>query len=98
MDAILDKTAKDEKIDPLQWDIESMIWQDVHTRWLDVNKYVVELRSNNGKIIDLPRGTMRGKTLDHVIYTLCKDLKQDNNADHEELVESPGVVLLVEQQ
>jgi hypothetical protein len=40
-----------------------MIWQDVYTRGLDVNKYVVELRRNNNEIIDLRRRTMRGQNI-----------------------------------
>ncbi|MDR2432259.1 MAG: trigger factor [Puniceicoccales bacterium] len=96
--AILDKIAKDEKIEPLQGDIENMIWQDVYTRGLDVNKYIVELRRNNDKIIDLRRRTMRGKTLDHLMYMLCKDLKQENNTDREELAKNPEVVPPAERQ
>jgi trigger factor len=81
--AILDKIAKDEKIEPLQGDIENMIWQDVYTRKLDVNKYIVELRKNNDKIVDLRRRTLRGKTLDHLMHMLCKDLKLENDMNHE---------------
>ncbi|MDR0693263.1 MAG: trigger factor [Puniceicoccales bacterium] len=96
--AILDKIAKDEKIEPLQGDIENMIWQDVYTRGLDVNKYVVELRRSNDKIIDLRRRTLRGKTLDHLMHMLCQDLKQENNTNPEELAESPEVVPSTEQR
>jgi protein associated with RNAse G/E len=75
IDAIFDKITKDKTIKALQWDIEIMIWQDMHTRGFDVNKYLVELRRNNDKIIDLRRRNMRRKTLDHLMYMLCKDLK-----------------------
>jgi trigger factor len=81
--AILDKIARDEKIEPLQGDIENMIWQDVYTRRLDVNKYIVELRKNNDKIIDLRRRTLRGKTLDHLMHMLCKDLKQEMKREND---------------
>jgi trigger factor len=97
--AVLDKIAKDEKIEPLQGDIENMIWQDVYTRGLDVNKYIVELRRNNDKAIDLRRRTLRGKTLDHLMHMLCKDLKQEeNNANREKLTESSEVISPAEQQ
>jgi hypothetical protein len=75
-----------------------MIWQDVYTRGLNMNKYAVELRRNNDNIIDLRRRTMRGKTLDHLMYMLCKALKQENNTDREELAEDPEVVPSAEQQ
>jgi trigger factor len=86
--AILDKIARDEKIKPLQGDIENMIWQDVYTRGLDVNQYIIELRRDNDKIIDLRRRTLRGKTLDHLMYMLCKDLKQENSTSREKLPEN----------
>ncbi|MDR2603602.1 MAG: hypothetical protein LBC11_03540 [Puniceicoccales bacterium] len=63
-----------------------------------MNKYVVELRRNNDKIIDLRRRTLRGKTLDHLMHMLCKDLTQENNTNREELGESPEVVPSTEQQ
>jgi hypothetical protein len=53
---------------------------------------------NNDKIIDLRNRTVRGKTLDHRIYRLCKDLKQEITTDREELAESPEVVPPAERQ
>jgi FKBP-type peptidyl-prolyl cis-trans isomerase (trigger factor) len=97
-DAILNKIIKDENIEPLEGDIENMIWQGVYTIGLDMNKYILELRRNNDTIIDLRRRSIRGKALDHLRYVLCKDLKQENDTDREELAESPEVVPLVEQQ
>ncbi|MDR2629181.1 MAG: trigger factor, partial [Puniceicoccales bacterium] len=94
--AILDKIAKDEKIEPLQGDIENMIWQDVYTRGLDVNKYIVELRKNNDKIIDLRRRTLRGKTLDHLMHMLCKDLKPKNNTNRKKLAKNAKMIPSVE--
>ncbi|MDR1890986.1 MAG: trigger factor [Puniceicoccales bacterium] len=87
--AILDKIAKDEKIEPLQNDIEKMILQDVYTAGLDINKYIAELRRDNNKIIDLRRRTLRGKTLDHLMYMLCKDLRQENVTNGEKPTEIP---------
>jgi trigger factor len=95
--AILDKIAKNEKIEPLQNDIENMIWQDVYTRKLDVNKYITELKKDNSKIIDLRRRTLRGKTLDHLMYMLCKDLKKENDTNFEKSTENPEVTISIEQ-
>jgi FKBP-type peptidyl-prolyl cis-trans isomerase (trigger factor) len=83
-DGILEKSIKKENIEPLQGDIENMIWQGVYTIGLDVNRYILEHRRNNDTIIDLRRRIIRSKALDHLIY--------------EELAESPEVVPLAEQQ
>jgi trigger factor len=81
--AILDKIAKDEKIELLRNDIENMLWQDVYTKKVDVNKYIIELRKDNNKTIDLRRRALRGKTLDHLMHMLCKDLCEENTTDGE---------------
>jgi hypothetical protein len=62
------------KKDPLPKDVANMIWQDMRTKKLDINKYITDFKRDNSKIFDLRRRVRRGKTLDALIHMLSKDL------------------------
>jgi thioredoxin-like negative regulator of GroEL len=50
------------------------------------------------KLLTYAGVTREEKTLDHLLYMLCKDLKQKNNTDRGKLTESPEVVSSAEEQ
>ncbi|MDR2737846.1 MAG: trigger factor [Puniceicoccales bacterium] len=78
---VLDKIAANEHVELVSGDVENMIWKDVHANRINPNQYVNELRKDRNRIVDVRRRALHGKTLDHLMYKLCKDFAMEIQAD-----------------
>jgi trigger factor len=64
---ILAKIAKCEKLEIAAGDIENIIWQDIHARQIDANRYVSELKKDSKKVTDVRRRALQEKTIEYLL-------------------------------